>query len=168
MPNKTEGSVIVDGGHAYVCGGNGKEERAYGGEAVTVPGDLELAWFVRCTYEHRDVFPFDPNHFLHATSAMILLNASCTHLPPNRFSCDPLTPTHFTPILCSKISVIRTSSTLPTHTVIFSISTATSVSCKCTRWVINADVGYDIDIPSVPWTELSVRTIALPNGQREA
>lgn len=53
------------------------------------------------------------------------------------------------------------------HTVIFSISTATSVSCKYTRWVINADVGYDIDIPSVPWPELSVRTIALASGQHK-
>ena len=54
MPNETEESVTADGGHTSVCGGNGKEERTYGGETVTVPGDLELAWFVRCTYKHPD------------------------------------------------------------------------------------------------------------------
>ena len=54
MPNKTEGSVTADGGYTSVSGGNGKEERAYRGEADTVPGDLELAWFVRCTYKHPD------------------------------------------------------------------------------------------------------------------
>ena len=34
--------------------------------------------------------------------------------------------------------------------------------------MINADVGYDTDITSVSWTELSVSAIALTIGQRKA
>ena len=74
-----------------------------------MPEDLELAWFVHDVHTNtRMVSPFDPIRFLHAASARILFNASCTHSEPNRFSCDPLTPTHFTPIICSQISAIRT------------------------------------------------------------
>ena len=71
-------------------------------------------------------------------------------------------------MLCSQISVIQVRvPPLPSRTVISCASTATSVSCKYTRWVINADVGYDINVPSVSWTELSVRTIALTSGQHK-
>lgn len=118
-------------------------------------------------YKHPVPAPSDPHPFLYTTSAMIPFNASCTHSESNRFSCAPFTPTHFTPMLCSKISVIQMHDPLPSpHTVIFWISTATSVSRRYTRWVINADVGYDFDVPSDPWTELSVRAIALASGQR--
>lgn len=67
---------------------------------------------------------------------------------------------------CFKLSVIQMHGPLPSsHTIIFWTSTATSVPYRYTRWVINADVGYDFDAPSDSWTELSVRAIALVSGQ---
>lgn len=166
MPNKTwEERDRRRGSHRRLWWKR-KGRKSVLGEAATVPGDLDLAWFVHDVHINtRKVIPF-PNHFLHATSAIILFNASCTHPESNRFSSDPLTPTHLTPMLCSQ-SVRFGCQTLlrSSRTVIFCTSTVTSVSCKYTRWVINADVGYDMYVAFVPWTELSVRTIALAGGQ---
>ena len=112
--------------------------------------------------------PSDPNPFRYTASASIPSNASFTHSESNRFSCLPFTPTHFTPMPCFKISVVEMHDFLPSsHTVILRTSTATSVLCRYTRWVINADVGYDFEAPSDSWTELSVWAIALASGQHK-